>query len=132
MRHIHDGIAEPAAIAEPALESEMEDEIQATLVQAVRLINRELEYQDDEREPYTLESPIILTMGAWMRRGVRACIARFKGRDACDVMWLGEQLDAATGKYQRGEDGDRLVVRVHEKDMEFTIIHKPTPWSAYH
>jgi hypothetical protein len=126
MRHIHDGIEEPAAITEPELDDDMDAEIEASIRHAVRITNRESSYADnDEREPYTEDSPIMQTMAAWMRRGVRACAARFKDRHPTDVMHLSECLDRDSQQYARGEDGDRLIVRVHEKDMEYQFIHKP-------
>lgn len=127
----------PAAIAEPMLDDDdMDDHIAGAVRHAVRIANRELSYQgsyDGHGHPdYQEGSELMQGMAAWMRRGYRACIARFKGRDPNDIMWLGIQLDEEIVKYQRGDEGDRLSVRIHEKDMEYTITHKPTAWSDYH
>lgn len=137
MRAMRDGDGDaPALITEPLLDDDMDDEISASIFQAVKVANRELAYQgsyDDHGQPdYEVESELMQNMAAWLRRGYRANIARFKGRAAHDIMWLGQQLDEEVAKYSRGDEGDQLIVRIHEKDMEYTIIHKPTEWSDYH
>jgi hypothetical protein len=137
MREMRDGgAAAPAVITEPLLDDDMDDEIEAAVSKAVRVANRELAYQgsyDDHGHPdYEVESELMQSMAAWVRRGYRACVARFKGRAAYDVMWLGQQLDEAVARYSRGDEGDELIVRIHEKDMEYHITHKPTRCSDYY
>lgn len=57
----------------------------------------------------------------WMRIGYRAAIARYKDHDPLDVMWLAERLIDTVEEYQHGEEGDRLIIKVNEKDLEFTV-----------
>lgn len=126
---------EPSIITEPLLDDDMDDEIESALEHGARIANREHEYMAShdlaagEQEPYTADSALMQNMAAWLRRGYRAAVARFKERDPADIMWLGECLDKEMQKYGNGEDGDRLSVHVHEKDMEFKVAHRPIAMS---
>ncbi|MEJ7805001.1 MAG: hypothetical protein WKG03_03645, partial [Telluria sp.] len=101
----------PAAIDEPLLDNEMDDEIEFSVIAGVKSANDEIGYNHPECTPYTGESELVQNLAAWMRRGYRACVARFKGRQPADIMWLAEQLDQATQEYKHGEGGDELTIR---------------------
>jgi hypothetical protein len=126
----------PPSITEPLLDDDMDDEIDDALENGARIANREHEYmashdqEAGEREPYTAESEPLQNMAAWLRRGYRAAVARFKGSNPADIMWLGECLDKEMRDYENGEHGDRLRIHIHEKDMEFKIAHRPIATSA--
>ncbi|MPQ56254.1 hypothetical protein [Duganella sp. FT27W] len=132
------GLSEPALIVEPLLNDDMDDEIEAALEYGALKANREFEYQASwdkslqGQASYDAQSELFQNMAAWMRRGYRACVARFKDRRPADIMWLGELMDQEAKMYDRGEEGDKLSVRVHEKDMEFEFVHKPGQFSEYY
>jgi hypothetical protein len=123
MREILDGGAEaPPTITEPPIDGHMEDEIVEAVRQAVERTNSDIDNGDMHAdEPYTEQSIEFVNIAAWMRRGYRACIERFKGRNPADIIWLGECLDKETEQYKHGEYGDKLYVRIHEKDMECSV-----------
>lgn len=66
---------------------------------------------------------------AWLRAGYRAAIKRYKETDPLNIMWLAEQLEKELEQYAKAEDGEQLVVRIHEKDQEFKITFKPHFWN---
>lgn len=114
----------PAPPAPEYRDVDMEKIIQDALAQVVIRANEYLFNGDPDNDdaPYTLESRIIVSMGNWLRRGVHACIKRYKGRNPDDIMWLQIQLDEEVRDFQKpGSEGHRLTVRIHEKDMEYTV-----------
>jgi hypothetical protein len=129
--HLPDFTQRPAPPAPEYRDVDMEKIIQAALVQAVARANEYLFNgdPDNDDEPFTLESQLIVRMGDWLRRGVHACIKRYKGRDADDIMWLQIQLDEEVRDFQKpGSEEHRLVVRIHEKDMEYTVERYRPPY----
>lgn len=68
-------------------------------------------------------------MGYWLRRGIIAGRARFKGRHPADVMHLMDNLHETLRDYKHGELGESLVVRIHEKDMEYSVRAIRNPWN---
>lgn len=111
----------------PLDDEDMECEMQACLAAAVKEINSP---QEEDEEPYvTLESDFIVQAGAWLRAGYRAAIKRYKGTDPLNIMWLAECLEKEAASYTRGEEGDRLVITVHEKDQTATVTYKPHEWT---
>ena len=123
--------AKPAPPAGEHGAIDLESIIQAALVKTVPMANEYLFNGDPDNDdkPFTLESRLIVRMGDWLRRGVHACRARYKDKHPDDIMWLQLQLDEAMQRYQTGESGQRLIVRIHERDMEYHITHKgPAYW----
>lgn len=116
-----DGGTPPPCVNVPLEDEDMEAELQAALVQAVDLISGEL--LADELEPLTIDCDWIVHAGAWLRTGYRAAQKRYKGTDPLNIMWMAEQLEQELAKPRyRGEyPGERLTIRVHEKDQEFSI-----------
>lgn len=102
------------------------------LTEAVRIINSEYEQDisDGLERKLDVDSELIVNMGKWLQVGYAANEARFRGSSGYDVMELSLQLDEASKRYQHGEEGDCLYVRVHEKDMEFSI-RQTTPYERF-
>jgi hypothetical protein len=116
------GVDLPDPGSVPLLDNEMDDEIEAAQREAVRVSNAEHDrHSDDQDEPYAFEQEQIQWMGAWLRRGYAACIKRFRGAYAGEILALSEALDRASEKFAHGEEGDRLLVRIHEQRMEFSL-----------
>jgi hypothetical protein len=108
----------------------------AILTKAIPLIPQGLIDEDaisEDDEPYTADDPALLNCLYWMRRGALAIQKRFRDKNPGDVMWLAECMERDLKRYERGEEGDELHVRIHEKDMEYDIkylsfLDRPQWW----
>jgi len=112
----------------PALENakegltNIEPIIVAAVAKAVEQYNFDLYDDDDDNdEARAVEDETMQRMASWLRRGVLAARARFKGRFAEEIMFLNEEITHAMRQYQHGEHGQSLVIRVNEKYMDFTV-----------
>ena len=106
------------------LELDCEDELAACLAHAAKDINGEHYYEDDY-VPIEADDPHLINCLYWLRTGARAAVKRYKDRHPSDVMWLAEQMEKELRTFRHGEEGDRLHVRIHEKNLEYSIDHKP-------
>lgn len=66
---------------------------------------------------------------AWLRAGYRAAVKRYKGTDPLNIMWLAEQLEARLQLFAQATHGEKLIIKIHEKDQEFKVTYKPHPWN---
>lgn len=97
----------PAMISEP--ETAFDGEIESALIVATK--NKFL----------TADHPEIQNLGAWMRRGVRAVQERYKGHNARDVHALYGLIQEKVEHLRTGEEGDKLIVRIHEKHLDVDV-----------
>lgn len=104
----------PAMIEEPMLDDALDSEIECILDE---LIHR----RGPSTSVWEVDGPQIQNLGAWLRRGVRAARARYKGHQAFDVFQLYQRVTSACERIGSGEEGDKLIVRIHEKRLDVSV-----------
>ena len=119
--HSNHGNLAPRAVVELD-DEDMECELQASLRDSAKMISEECEIELADDDPF------IVNAGAWLRTGFRAAEKRYKGTDPLNIMWLAECIEKECDRF-KGEEGERLIVRVHEKDQTFTVTHKQHEWN---
>ena len=113
MQHGELNLPKPGRTAR--LDDCMEDEIEAVIIEALKMANAEMQCNaDEDYQPAPFERGWETDrMIGWMRIGYRKCAQRWKHSDAHSVAYAFDQIRALVHKqYKDGQLGDELHIAV--------------------